>query len=149
MDATFVIGRDCTHFKVNRVGLAAISSVFEAMLYGQMKEGQRDSKVIIDDIDADGFRCILNYAYCGNPNITYENVLDVLYLCNKYQIDFLAQQCIQFLAKCINANNVCFLLNKAVKLKSNSIIKQCINFTNNLWDFLLKMEEKSMSSNKI
>ena len=84
-DVTFLIGSDRIEFKANRVFLAVMSDAFQAMLFGQMQEGQRDSEVIIDDIDPSGFQSVLNYAYCKDPSITMDNVVAVKCICRKYQ----------------------------------------------------------------
>ena len=82
-DVTVLIGCDQIEFKVNRVFMALISDAFQAMLFRQMQEGQRDSEVIIEDIDPNGFQCVLNYAYCKDPAITMDNVVAVKCICWK------------------------------------------------------------------
>ena len=94
-DVTFLIGPDHVEFKANRVFLALISDAFQAMLFGQMLEAQRDAEVIIDDIDPKGFQSVLNYAYCKDPVITMDNVVAVKCICRKYQISDLSALCAQ------------------------------------------------------
>ena len=62
-DSKCLIGPNQTERKINRVFLATISPVFAVMLYGKMVESKANSDVIIKEIDPDGFRRILNYAY--------------------------------------------------------------------------------------
>lgn len=121
-DKIFRIGESKREFHINRVFLANISPVFHAMLFGQMRESQHNTAVIIHDINANAFECVLKYGYCGNPDVTYKEVLDVIHICDKYQITFLKEKCYSYFKKCLTTKNVCYLLDKAVKLKPESII---------------------------
>ena len=104
-DVTFVIGPSQTPYNLNRVFLAMISPVFKAMLYGQMKESELDSEVIIEDMNPDVFQCIIHYAYCNDPQITSRNVLSVLCVCKKYHITKLQALCHEFVANDLKDNN--------------------------------------------
>ena len=66
-DVTFVIGKERKEFHAHRALLAAISPVFRAMLYGNMRESEIHSIITISDIDPIGFECIVKYSYCMNP----------------------------------------------------------------------------------
>ena len=104
-DITFLIGEQQTEFHLNRMFLAMISPVFKAMLYGQMREAQADSEVIIEDMASDIFECIIHFAYCNDPKITSKNVLSVLTACDKYQITKLNALCFQFFKSDLDATN--------------------------------------------
>ena len=96
-DVTFLIGKDRTEFNLNRIFLAMISPIFKSMLYGQMREAQLDTDVIIEDMTPTVFECIVHFAYCADPQITSKNVLSVLTVCDKYLITKLQDVCYQFL----------------------------------------------------
>ena len=92
-DVTFVVGKDKQEFNVNRIFLAAISPVFEAMLYGQMAESKADSKVVIEDATPNAFEQVIKFAYCNKPDIDLDNVHDIASICDKYQIATLSTFC--------------------------------------------------------
>jgi len=124
----FVIGEDKTEFNVNRAFWAQISPVFEAMLYGKMKEGRPDSDVFINDTTPGAFQSVLNFAYCNDPEITAGNVLSVRHLCDKYQITLLADLCDKYVSSCLNSKSLCSLLNEAVQLHLDEIIVTCLQY---------------------
>ncbi len=119
-----------TEFNVNRAFLATISPVWDAMLFGQMKESEINADVIIEYIDLDAFQRILNFAYNNDPKISPVNVLLVRYICDKYQIKCLGllKLCDTYFLACLNLNNVCLFLNQAMQLKCDILIKQCMTF---------------------
>eukprot|EP01084_Bolivina_argentea_P086193 155796_1 len=90
-DVTFIIGKPETEYNINRIFLSLISPVFKAMLYGQMKESELDSDVIIKDMEPEIFESISSFAYCNDPKITDKNVLLLLQACDKYQIQTLSE----------------------------------------------------------
>ena len=63
------------------------------MLYGNMKESKTNSIIKIKDVESNAFKCILNFAYCKNPDITVYNLLSIKHICRKYQIDKLTAIC--------------------------------------------------------
>eukprot|EP01084_Bolivina_argentea_P143829 252513_1 len=130
-DITFIVGKNQTQYSANRLLLASISPVFDAMLYGEMYESKKDAEVHIEDVDESAFKAVLKYAYCGEPKITVENVLNIKYICRKYQIESLADFCDKFFRSCVNTNNFCTLLNAATKLKLEQYIKYCHQYYNN------------------
>uniref|UniRef100_A0A0E0EY53 BTB domain-containing protein n=1 Tax=Oryza meridionalis TaxID=40149 RepID=A0A0E0EY53_9ORYZ len=60
-DVAFEVGGET--FAAHRCVLAARSKVFDAELFGTMKEGTAASVVRIDDMDADVFRGLLSFVY--------------------------------------------------------------------------------------
>eukprot|EP01084_Bolivina_argentea_P051531 94802_1 len=131
-DVTFIIGSDKKQFRVNRIFLAVISPVFEAMLCGNMKESKPNSNVIIPDIDADAFECITKFAYFNDPGITAQNISNVKYICDKYQIEILSQHLPETLRSILDCSNFLISLHGAVQLKHESLIKQCTDYLKSL-----------------
>ena len=124
-DVTFVIGPGKREFKMNRIFLAMISEPFEKMLFSQFKEGEFNAVIQIEDIDAEAFQSVVNYAYCKNPNIDTSNVFAVKHICRKYQISELSKLCDAYFAKAINEQTVCLLLNNAVINQMDEYIAIC------------------------
>ena len=126
-NVTFVVGQEQMEFRANRTLLALISSVFEAMLFGPMEEGKTDAVISIEDIDAIGFQCVLNFAYAKDPAITLENVVSVKNVCRKYDISGLSAACDTYLERSINAQNICILLDQSVDYKLDEYVKMCMD----------------------
>ena len=124
-DVTFVIGPDKREFKLNRIFLAMVSEPFEKMLFSQFKEGESNAIIQIEDIDADAFESVVNYAYCKNPNIDTSNLFAVKHVCRKYQISELSKLCDAYFAKAITVQNVCLLLNNAIINRLDEYIQMC------------------------
>eukprot|EP01083_Nonionella_stella_P136916 416747_1 len=133
-DVMFVIGEEETEYNINRIFLASISDVFEAMLFGQMKESKPDARVVIQDTTPEIFECLIHFAYCNDPKITNENVLLLTQLCDKYQVVSLLETCRDHLtvwAKSLNASNFWnfFFIASALNVNlSPNLIKECKHF---------------------
>ena len=85
-DVTFIIGGEQTELKGNRAAMSSLSEPFRSMLFGAMKESQPDTKIIINDIEPDGFQSVLNWAHLQDPQISMQNVVSVKSIARKYQI---------------------------------------------------------------
>merc|ERR1719499_1372175 len=96
------------------------------MLFGVMKESRTNSEIVIRDIDADAFQCVLNHAYCTDPEFSVENVAAVRRIADKYQITLLKELCDAYFQENINAENVCILLSSAIEWRHDDWIEKCI-----------------------
>eukprot|EP01083_Nonionella_stella_P033969 92941_1 len=124
-DVTFVVGANQEEFEANRVFLSSISPVFEAMLYGSMKESKPNTVIPIVDIEPEAFKTVIDFAYCKPLNITMRNVVSVKTMCDKYQINAVSQLCDQYVACKLNKNNLCALFNDAVRMKLDDYVTRC------------------------
>eukprot|EP01083_Nonionella_stella_P272875 925546_1 len=143
VDTTFIIGEKQSEYHINRVFLAMISPVFEAMLFGKMTESQPNSTVVIDDITSETFELIIHFAYCNPPNITEETVLRVIQFCDKYQITSLNERCHEYLRSTLNANNFCTYYYKTMQMKlfKNEMAEILNNYLANHWRKCLKTQD--------
>ena len=135
-DVTFVVGNEqfgkCREYKVHRAIISVISEVFKAMLYGRMKESKKDAIITINDIkNGDSFESIVNFAYCNNPKISIKNLIEVRYLCEKYQINSLANACDKYFISNLNNDNFGILFDQIREYKLESLSTQCKNALNN------------------
>ncbi len=80
---------------------------------------------IQSDIQSLSFKSVINYAYGNDPEITASNVLSVRYICDKYQMKSLGSLCESYFSKFLKSENLCYLLNGAVLIKSNQFIQTC------------------------
>ena len=106
--------------------LAISSPVFEAMFYGKMAE--KGEEVELPDTDSNSLLEFLRFVYCDEVNLTSSNVLDVLYLAQKYIVPSLTAKCGSFLETQTNESNVFRILEEAKKFDEPKLEKQCWSF---------------------
>ena len=102
--------------------LGTASPVFFAMLYGDFA---RDEVISIDDCDPESFLELLRFIYYDQVNLTDMNVLDILYLANKYIIPVLSSECVNYLLENVQTENVLDVLNAAVCFAETRLEKHC------------------------
>lgn len=106
--------------------LSALSPVFEAMFSGNWKES---ACIEISDASYNAFDEFIQYFYSGEVAITMENVGEVLYLADKYDVPELVASCTSFLLKHVTLKDVvdcvklaCIFSLNALKAKIKQII---------------------------
>ena len=131
-DVTFIVGAEREEIRTHRLLLAAISPVFEAMLFGKMKESEHNAEIEITDIDPNAFRAVLKFAYCNDPELTVDNIIAIRRICDKYQISLLSAICDRCFEGFVSSKKVCSLLAQSMNAK-------CDHYTNIIRTFLTKM----------
>lgn len=101
--------------------LAAASDVFASMLNGQWKE---DNEVEIVDASFDAFMEFLQFLYLPKVNISAENVPEVIYLANKYNLSKCKELCESKIIQKLTLEDVCANLDLAL-LYDLSNLKDC------------------------
>ncbi|KAJ2947257.1 hypothetical protein O0L34_g16966 [Tuta absoluta] len=93
--------------EAHKLILAMASPVFAAMFYGFV--GDKESPVIIRDIDLPTFSNLLKYIYTDKvQNISnVEAAISLYKAANKYILVHLERACLEYLFKALNPNNVC------------------------------------------
>ena len=127
-DVTFVIGPQSIKFETNRTFLAICSPVFKAMLFGSMSESKPKSEIIIKDIDAKAFNCVLKHSYRNDPELSPSNVAAVRRIADKYSISLLAEHCDAYFQTVMSSKTLCTLLSSAIKWKLEDWIQECGRF---------------------
>lgn len=88
----------------HKVILAGNSDVFEAIFYGMLHEGEI---IPLPDVTPDGFRAFLRYFYFDDDSfINMENITEILYLSDKYNIEGCLEACCEFLEVQSSPENV-------------------------------------------
>lgn len=86
----------------------AQSEVLANMLYGSMMEAS-SNVVTITDISIEAFQFFKEYCYFGDPTLTQTNVVEILYLCDKYLVNDLHSICIFYISQYCTSNAQQFL----------------------------------------
>ena len=107
----------------HRLVLAISSSVFFAMFYGQMAD-TRDS-IELPDCDYESLLELFRFIYSDEVELTGSNVMHVLYLAKKYLVPSLAEKCVEFLRKNLDASNVFTILPHAQKFEDKDLENRC------------------------
>ena len=110
-----VLKTDDHEFKAHSISLRARSPIFAAMFQHEMVE-KKTGKVDIADCSTAGFKVFLQYVYTGNAStMSPENVLDLYYIADKYQVEDLKTDCIEYMKNIISGNNFFEITNLALK----------------------------------
>ena len=103
--------------------LAISSPVFFAMFYGDLAE--TTDTIELSDCDSEGFLELLRYMYCDEAELTGSNVMQVLYLANKFIVPSLVTKCTEFLEQNLDATNVLAVLTEAKRFSEARLVSQC------------------------
>lgn len=114
-------------YNCHKLILSAASPVFEAMFYGSLAEKQT---VKIADIRPIVFERMLDFIYVGTVDFDHilhiEEILELYYCAQKYMIDSLHKQCVNYFGKSIKPNNVLKILDIAYTMNLEDIIYSCL-----------------------
>ena len=119
--------------------LAISSPVFFAMFYGKMAE-TKDS-IELPDCEYESLLELFRFLYSDEVNLSGSNVIQVLYLANKYMVPSLRQKCTEYLRKNLTASNVCSILPHAQKFEDKDLVDRC-------WKVIEKQTEEAVTSDE-
>ena len=103
--------------------LAIGSPVFFAMFYGQMAE-TKDS-IELPDCDYDSLLELFRFLYSDEVTLSGGNVMQVIYLANKYMVPLLVEKCTEYLRDNLTAANVFSILPYAQKFQDKYLEERC------------------------
>ena len=103
--------------------LAIGSPVFFAMFYGQMAE-TKDS-IELTDCDYDSLLELFRFLYSDEVALSGGNVMQVIYLANKYMVPLLVEKCTEYLRDNLTAANVFSILPYAQKFQDKYLEERC------------------------
>ena len=119
--------------------LAISSPVFYAMFYGQMAE--TTDSIELPDCEYDSLLEMFHYLYSDKVNLSGSNVMQVLYLANKYIVPSLAEKCHQYLRINLKTSNVFCILPHAQKFEDKDLEDRC-------WEVIEKQTEEAVTSDE-
>jgi len=128
-DVTFVV--EGSKFFAHRVMLASRSEYFRALLFGGMRETNRETEIELKDTTAPAFDALLKYVYSGKMflgDYKEETILELLSLAHKYGFLALESALQGYLKAILSIRNVCVVFDAAVLYQMNDLYTTCLNF---------------------
>ena len=119
--------------------LSICSPVFFAMFCGEMAETKEH--IDLPDCEYEGMLELLRYIYTDEVFLNGDNVMQVLYLAEKYMITSLTSDCAEYLAKNLDLSNVFFVLKHAEQYGNKDLLCYC-------WGMIDKETEEALKSDE-
>jgi len=119
--------------------LAVSSPVFYAMFYGQMAETK--TSIELPDCEYESLLEMFRYLYSDKVNLSGSNVMQVIYLANKYMVPSLAAKCAEYLRRNLKASNVFCILPQAQKFEDKDLEDRC-------WKVIEEQTEEALKSDE-
>ncbi|XP_012680213.1 BTB/POZ domain-containing protein 6-B isoform X2 [Clupea harengus] len=138
-DVHFIVGPlgESQRVPAHKYVLAVGSSVFGAMFYGDLAEGE--AEIHIPDVEPAAFLILLKYMYSDEIELDADTVLATLYAAKKYIVPALAKACVTFLETSLEAKNACVLLSQSRLFEEPELTQRC-------WEVIDAQAELSLLS---
>ncbi|XP_015907586.2 speckle-type POZ protein B [Parasteatoda tepidariorum] len=139
-DVTIKSGADV--LKAHKIVLCARSPVFEAMFTNPMQESE-DGVVVIEDIEPQVLRDLLDFVYSGHLNLndlTVSKACELLYAAEKYQIRTLKQLCVNHLRSNLSVENA-FQILECSNLYDGQLRSHTLKYISEQFPVIEKTEE--------
>lgn len=124
----------------HRFLLAIASPVFFAMFCGSLA-AETSKNIHLPDCDYEGMLEFLRFIYTGEVRFNGSNVLQLLYLAEKYMIESLTKRCILFLRDHLDSSNVFCVLKHSKLIENKSLLRSCWKFIDKECKDVLESEE--------
>ena len=108
----------------NKYMLTVSSPVFEAMFYGDLT-AEKQGSIDLPDCTKEGLQELLRFVHSDEVNLTGNNVMEVLYVADKYIMPFLAIKCREYLKEYLKPEEVFTVLPQVKKLSDKELVKHC------------------------
>ncbi|XP_045474802.1 uncharacterized protein LOC123680773 [Harmonia axyridis] len=116
--------------KAHRVVVASRCDWFRKALLSGMKE-DIDKKIVIHETNPETFKIFLEYLYSGKlspSSITHEQLVDLVVLSDRFEVDSLKQACEMALEVTIDTENAIYLLSLADSYNAKTLKVNCLDF---------------------
>ena len=117
--------------------LAITSPVFYVMFYGEL--AQTKDSVEISDCEYESLLELFRFIYSDEVKLNADNVLQLMYLANKYMLPSLADKCSSYLQGNLSASNVFTVLPAAQKYEEKDLLDHC-------WEVIESKTEEAVKS---
>lgn len=125
-DCSFIAGNSTIN--CHKLILSTSSSVFEAMLYGPLKE---EKPIEIADISGETFYKLVEYIYTGQINMEnepIENFIELYYSADKYLLEDLSEICLHEIKTKLRFENVLPALDLSIFMNLKGLEEVCLSF---------------------
>lgn len=126
-DCTFQFINETTketkQYSAHRKVLSAISSVFATMF--SQNWNKNAAPIVIKDATYDSFVAFMTYFYESTMTISTDNVAEILYLADEYDVPELANSCKSFLIEHLCINNVFDYHSMAMRFMCDDLKIKC------------------------
>lgn len=117
--------------------LAISSPVFFAMFFGDLAE--TSNSIVLPDCEYESLLELFRFMYCDEVKLNEENVMQVLYLAQKYILPSLVDRCTEYLQRVLNVSNVFCVMAHAQNYQEKSLVNQC-------WEVIDKHTEDAVKT---
>ncbi|XP_055355065.1 BTB/POZ domain-containing protein 2-like [Paramacrobiotus metropolitanus] len=144
-DVHFLVGRNYELIKAHKLVLSSGSDLFHAMLNGPGRLHELPGHaIVVPDIPPLAFKNMLQYLYTNEKRLTVENVFPTLKCADQYQVQQLADHCVDFILTDLHRGpDNCFrYIEDAVSygVKHENIVENCLHFVDIRCKDLLQSE---------
>jgi len=124
-------------FAINRHVLSSRSDFFKELL----STWNGADPIIIENISVEVFQKVLEFLYCANTNITWDDAIPILEASDRFEIDTLKHQCEKVLLQTVNKETVENLVCVGDMYSSSNLVTSCEEFILSYWGFFSKRLE--------
>ena len=111
----------------HRAIVAAGSPVFQAMLYGNMKESN-EKEISLSTVNTDTCKALLSFMYTGKVEIDSTSCFSILEAARYFNVAVLENKCNDFIATSLDIENCCTIATFANNKKFDSLLEKCLTF---------------------
>lgn len=125
-DCCFIVAN--SRINCHKLILSTASSVFEAMLYGPLKE---EKPIEVADISGEIFYKLVEYIYTGEVNMETEPIesfIELYYSAEKYLLEDLSEICLKEIKAKLRFENVLPALDLSIFMNLKNLEKLCQTF---------------------
>jgi BTB/POZ domain len=123
-DVKFLVGPQKRVIEGNKWGLAYASTVFHRMFFSNFPS---ENEIVVPDVDAEAFELMINSISGRDVILNANNIAQVYYAAEKYDLPFLRRVCKTFLVNSIDSNNALALLNTFQHYNDSEINEKCLS----------------------
>ena len=123
----------------HRFVLRLNSVVFETMLSPIPQ--RHVEEIELPDTSSEGISVMLKYMYTGQVKLSLDNVHSTMNLAQKYFIEGLARECVEFMKRNLQTENVIKILRDADAFNESDLSEACLNIIDKHCSCLFKREE--------
>ncbi|XP_063420268.1 BTB/POZ domain-containing protein 6-like [Mytilus trossulus] len=142
-DVIFLVGSEKKAIPAHKIILASRRPVFYTMFEGSLPE---KGEIAVPDIDENTFQVLLQFIYCDEVKVTFENMQDLLYASDKYMLFKVKSECEQRLKETVTASDPYKTLQTAIEFNLEELKSESISYIEkNAWKCLFSEQALKLS----